>query len=369
MCYDRLDKVGGSWVLNDGQFCVPGYTTMVSSLAVTAFSDFHPEPFPHRMSTRNEYREYLQLYAEHFDLLQHIHFQHTIVSCKPINGGEQWEVVVEDAKGERSTEIFDRVASAAGLHTTSAIPAIPGLSSYKGGKVIPFSDVKGADMVVNKRVVVVGFGEAAADLAYHAAKLSGKQCYLSIARGKLVVPRYNPNNGLPNDYDTTRLRYAIPTPLRDFCFGAARQLCAWSYKSDSSCMVRGYCLEIAPVGSTSAAATKSADFVHEIIADRLKLKPFIERFTENEVVFKDGSSCEADLVVFCTGFEVALPFISPPPGSENIEAPATLYKSMLHPQLGDKLAMIGYVRPHLGEPSAPTCQKRACQCALERASC
>lgn len=97
--------------------------------------------------------------------------------------------------------------------------------------------------------------------------------------------------------------------------------------------------------------TKSDDFIYDILDARLEVRPGIKYFQERSVVFDDGSAVEADLVVFCTGYEPHLPFLSPqlhlPCGPTGVLDPTGLYKRVFPPAL-QGIGFIGFARPQLG---------------------
>jgi dimethylaniline monooxygenase (N-oxide forming) len=73
------------------------------------------------------------------------------------------------------------------------------------------------------------------------------------------------------------------------------------------------------------------------------IKPDIERFDGKQVFFKDGTSIEADAVIWCTGYKITFPFFD----SLTVEAPdndIALWKRMIDPRF-DNLFMVALVQP------------------------
>jgi len=96
--------------------------------------------------------------------------------------------------------------------------------------------------------------------------------------------------------------------------------------------------------------TKSDDFIYDILDARLEVRPGIKCFQDSSVVFDDGSAVEADLVVFCTGYEPHLPFLSQlhlPSGPRGCLDPTGLYKRVFPPAVKG-IGFIGFARPQLG---------------------
>lgn len=46
------------------------------------------------------------------------------------------------------------------------------------------------------------------------------------------------------------------------------------------------------------------------LADKITLKPDVQEITESGGIFKDGTDCEVDAILYCTGFKFSFPFLS-----------------------------------------------------------
>ena len=82
---------------------------------------------------------------------------------------------------------FDAVAVCSGLHNVPYTPKITGLEHFKG-KIMHSSQYKKRSVFKNKKVLIVGCGETAMDLAYRAVTTSNKQVSLVVRHGFLSVP-------------------------------------------------------------------------------------------------------------------------------------------------------------------------------------
>uniref|UniRef100_A0ACB8F2B0 Uncharacterized protein n=1 Tax=Sphaerodactylus townsendi TaxID=933632 RepID=A0ACB8F2B0_9SAUR len=83
-----------------------------------------------------------------------------------------------------------------------------------------------------------------------------------------------------------------------------------------------------------------------IITGKISIRPSIEEFLENSVVFKKSKEVEeVDVVVFATGYKASFPFIDQ--SIVNVEDKhASLYKYIFPPLLEKpSLAIIGFLRP------------------------
>jgi hypothetical protein len=104
--------------------------------------------------------------------------------------------------------------------------------------------------------------------------------------------------------------------------------------------------------------TKSDDFIYNLLDHSLELRPAVTAYQgTNSVVFADGSCTEADVVVWCTGYQPRIPFLSnvlTDQSSSRQNEPSDwldgqdLFKNVFHPSLGNSLAFIGFARPQLG---------------------
>ena len=164
----------------DHQATVFRSTTSNVSKMFLCYSDF-PQPqerpylLPHYLVC-----EYLERYAAHFRLSEHVQLEHEVLSVKYLqkNHGEDglgvWEVSVRDLQtGEVSVNVFDAVMVCAGLFRNPVIPDFPGLSSFKG-EVIHTHAYRDAEPFQGKKVLVVGFSECVVDAAIEISRVNKK---------------------------------------------------------------------------------------------------------------------------------------------------------------------------------------------------
>jgi dimethylaniline monooxygenase (N-oxide forming) len=128
--------------------------------------------------------------------------------------------------------------------------------------------------------------------------------------------------------------------------------------------VRSLLEEYSGARHTQNFLTKSDDFIYNLLDHSLELRPGIASFEgTNTVVFDDGSRADVDYVVWCTGYQPKVPFLSDlldEDGGGNGNAAGStgsgdshldgqeLFKNVFHPKLGDSFAFIGFARPQLG---------------------
>lgn len=96
------------------------------------FPDYHHPnntiPFP----PQPEMLEFLNSYADHYHLKDHIEFNALVVRVLPLEN-DRWEVLVKDLlNGEYITETYDAVFVANGHFFAPSIPHFEGISEFKG---------------------------------------------------------------------------------------------------------------------------------------------------------------------------------------------------------------------------------------------
>jgi dimethylaniline monooxygenase (N-oxide forming) len=202
--FEKRDDIGGLWYIGDDAPSLALSTTATSSKTFLQFSDFpmgkQVTDFPHS----SEYIEYLRRYISKHDLQRRIHLRHAVVNIR--KSGRGWNVTTRNSDGESQAD-YDMVAICSGLHHVPLIPDIPGAQSYTG-EVIHSSSLKDPAVLANKRVIIVGAGESAADYAHDISAVA-KEAYLSLRRG-VAITRHFGLKGLPADYDATRAKAWMP---------------------------------------------------------------------------------------------------------------------------------------------------------------
>ncbi|MGH8553858.1 MAG: hypothetical protein ACRERS_11235, partial [Methylococcales bacterium] len=100
---------------------------------------------------------------------------------------------------------------------------------------------------------------------------------------------------------------------------------------------------------------KNDDFLTSIVNGKLQVKACgIERLDGDSVVFTDGSRIQADVLMCCTGYNEG----KPPTylfNGVDIAGVRDLYKHVFSPELGERVAFIGWARPAQG--GIPACSE------------
>ena len=178
-CFERTATLGGLWYYTDevrpGQACTAKTTTANTSKEMLAFSDYPmPDEFPNYLHN-TKVLEYLFMYAKHFDLEKHIHFQTDVVSLKPASDYDstgRWVVETRSVEtGLLASATFDAVLVGNGHHSVPNRPTIAGEDVFRGRVIHSFEyrDHRGYE---DQTVVVVGLGNSGGDIAVDLSRIA-----------------------------------------------------------------------------------------------------------------------------------------------------------------------------------------------------
>jgi cation diffusion facilitator CzcD-associated flavoprotein CzcO len=296
-CFEESDRVGGLWVFGNEN----GKSAAYRSLSINTsrdrmqYADFPmPRDYPDYPS-HERMAAYFEAYTEHFQLRRHIRFR-TRVDRVEADAAGGFRVRL----GDGSHRHYDAVIVANGHHWDPAWPDPPipgnfcGVTLHSRDYVSPSEPTDLRD----KRVVVVGFGNSAVDIACELARPgAAARVVLSTRRGAWVLPKYVGKRPL----DQLGL-----IPL--FLPVALRQRLAHVFYRLVIGRPEDYGLPRPDHRLGGAHPTISSDLLPLLKAGRVTPKPGISRFSESEVEFLDGSREAADAVVFATGYKVTFPF-------------------------------------------------------------
>lgn len=329
--FDRGKVVGGNWVFDaeSGHSSVFETTHIISSKMFSEYDDFPmPADYPDYPSHR-QLAAYFQNYAHHFGVDTCVEFETKVVRCVP-NAG--WDVTIENAKGEERTEHFDVLVVANGHHWKPRWPSYPGTLT---ARYVHSHDFKNADSFRGERVLVIGGGNSACDVAVETSRVSARTD-LSWRRGYWIIPKFI--FGKPVDlihHAFTQKFGKIPLRLR--MRGLERLLKIVSGPNSR------YGLPEPDHGLGETHPTLNSELLYFLRHGKIRVKPDIARWDEKNVHFKDGSVEEYDSVVACTGFEIAHPFFEKSL-IDFSQGVVPLYLKMI-PEKFDNLFFLGLFQP------------------------
>ncbi len=235
--------------------------------------------------------DYFQDYARHFDLAVSTGERVLSVRREPDGSGD-WRV--ETSRGVRRAPA---VVVATGYFLNPHRPAFPGQGRF-GGPIIHSSEYRNPASVAGERVLVVGLGNSAAEIAVELAGAS-RTVGLSIRAGANIVPR-DLFGVLPIQYAGYLLRRLPPVLARPVVAGLERQ---------GRRRLRSAGLPPASYATLERIPVIGLDLIRAIRARRVTVYGAIERLDPGRVHFADGRTRPFDAIVLGTGYTPVLSFL------------------------------------------------------------
>ncbi len=141
--------------------------------------------------------KFIHSYADRFDLNRYIKLSHLVISVKPIDDGEKWEIIVKDLLNTTfETTVYDAVMVCNGHYFKPKIPHFDGANSFVG-EIIHSHNYRTARaycgigtklelsrrmcsvndfffLISGKSVLVVGGGPSGIDLVLHLSRTASR---------------------------------------------------------------------------------------------------------------------------------------------------------------------------------------------------
>ncbi|NDK88445.1 NAD(P)-binding domain-containing protein [Gordonia desulfuricans] len=328
-CFESSDRVGGNWAFGNPN----GHSSAYRSLHIDtsklqlSFKDF-PMPdeypdFPHH----TQIKEYLDSYTDAFGLRENIEFTNGVTHARHLDDGG-WELQTQRGELRR----FDLLVVANGHHWDPRYPTFPGTFAGIEMHAHHYIDISTPHDFTGKRILVVGLGNSAADIAVElSSKALRNELTLSTRSGAWIVPKYF--GGKPAD------RFYHTSPHIPF---------SWQRKfmqvmqPVTAGRPEDYGLPTPNHKFFEAHPTQSVELPLRLGSGDVTAKPNISRFDGDTVHFEDGTSGDFDIIIYATGYNITFPFFDP----EFLSAPDNkidLYKRMFYPGVDD-LVFAGFAQ-------------------------
>jgi dimethylaniline monooxygenase (N-oxide forming) len=286
---------------------------------------------------------YVNMYADAKGIRQHIVFHRKVISLHRDDTDELWATTAESTDQVSKLKIYKSrfVAIATGHHVKPLWPKFDGEETFPG-RIIHSVDYKSAEIneIAGKRLLVVGIGNSAVDVASDAALSGHCDVILSTRSGAWILPNYVIGHAI--DLYACRLALWLPWQILNSVMEAVIRLISGHPRK------WGLNPKMRPL---QTQPTVSSTLIHCIQRGYVKVKPNILRINRNEVVFTDGSTSQVDHIVVCTGYNIDLPFLSQQLRNTVLQEGTNvlqLYKNVFDPEVGHSLAFIGFLQPASG---------------------
>lgn len=326
-CYEARDRLGGLWAF-DERSPSGAYRSLHinTSRARMQWADF-PMPadypdYPHH----TQIQRYFDAYADAFGLREHVTLRTRVARVE--ERGPYFHVTLD---GGQSRD-YRGVVVANGHHWDPSYPTFPGefagvtLHSHQYRSPSEPFELRG------RRVVVVGFGNSACDIACELATSGAERVFLATRRGAWVLPKYV--FGRPLDQLGATPGF-LPRSLRKLWAEFLYRLVIGRPEA--------YGLPRPDHRLGGAHPTLSSDLLPLLKRGAVQPKPNVRRLAGTRVEFSDGSVEDVSAIVYATGYKVTFPFFDPDYVSAKDNA-LPLYHRVFHPDR-ERLAFIGLAQP------------------------
>jgi len=299
---EMSDVIGGNWAYKNSN----GHSACYESLHIDtskhrmAFADFpipdHLPDFPHH----SEIFEYFNAYVDHFGLRSKIEFETCVQEVAPLPE-DRWAVCIRCPDGSEQTREYDAVLVSNGHHWKPRMPEFEGQETFEGIQMHAHSYLNPStpENLQGKRIVVVGMGNSAMDIASELSQRSvAGRLWVSARRGVWILPKYI--HGRVADKATMpgwiplRLQRMIARPLLKRVLGR----------------MEDYGLQKPDHEPLDAHPSVSGEFLTRVGCGDILPRPDIRRLSAHGVEFADGTSEEVDVIIYATGYDVSFPFLS-----------------------------------------------------------
>ncbi|MET9350276.1 SRPBCC family protein [Streptomyces termitum] len=301
-CYEAGSEVGGNWRYGNDNGMSSGYRSLHINTS-KKLSEYRAYPMPADYPDYPDHARiarYLDDYVDHFGFRDAISFRTLVTHVEPAEGGG-WHVTARQRDtGEETTRHYGSVLVANGHHwdPRDPEPAFPGADTFTGTQTHSHY-YRTPEEYAGKRVLVLGFGNSASDIAVETSAVS-ERTFLSIRSGGYVFPKYmfgKPGDDMISPFITR----VMPRETQRWVMAALLRM--------SIGKVTDFGLPKPTAKLFNSHPTVSETLLPRLGHGGITVKPNIERFDGGTVHFTDGSSEEIDAVVYSTGYKVSFPFL------------------------------------------------------------
>lgn len=328
-CFEMSDQIGGNWVFKNKN----GRSACYQSLHIDTskyrmqFEDLpipaHYPDYPHH----SQVLEYFNMYVDRFGLKPRITFNTEVTKAERLGDG-RWRVSLSTGEARD----YDALVVANGHHWDQHIPTFAGQfdgpSFHSHRYIDPFEPV---DMR-GKRVLVVGMGNSAMDIASELSQRPiAQKLFVAARRGVWIFPKYI-NGQVPD-------KGVMPTWMPRFLMRAIIKrmiVRAVGHMKD-------YGLPEPEHHPADAHPSVSGEFLTRVGCGDITVKPNIAELMGKQVRFTDGSVEDIDAIIYATGYNITFPFLDRSV-VEVVDNHVALFKRICKPGIAN-LFFMGLAQP------------------------
>ncbi len=298
--FEYHSAVGGIWNKDNPLSTIYDSAHLISSKTMTQYDEF---PFPDKVADfphQSVLKEYFLGFSKEFDLNKYIRFNSAIQDVSRDEDGT-WTIKYKDTKtNDEYCDVYKGVILATGLFNkgNENFPKWEGQSSFSGD-IVHAAQYRSSDIFAGKRVLIVGCGNSAADIAIDAVHRA-KSVDMSVRRGYYFVPKYI--FGKPMDTVNGSFKKIIPEKIKK---NIDKKILKWFAGDpvqfgfpkpdydifESHPVINSYLLQYVGHGDIN------------VVKDIAKLDG-------STVHFKDGSKNDYDVILTATGYHIKFSYIN-----------------------------------------------------------
>lgn len=315
---ERGSDIGGMWRYKNDSGTSSAYRSLHidSSRQSLAWPDFPLADDLPDYPSHSQMLAHFERYADRFALRERIRFGETVTAVIP--EGEGFAVTTQPSGGGEATTRRYRAVIVANGHLSE-----PRLADFPGtfdGETIHSHHYREAAPFEGKRVLVVGIGNSAVDIAVDIAKRA-EAVWMSTRRSAWIMPKYLA--GVPADrvlgFLIRRLRMPVPMARATFA-----KLARLAYGKQERF---GVPRPAHPVWREHA--TLSQDLLPYLGHGWLTMKPNVAQLEGDHVAFIDGTREKVDAIIYATGYRTVFPFLDPSLFTVEDSRPPALYRRIV----------------------------------------
>lgn len=373
--FEKSEKIGGVWAIAYPNVHLQNIREQyhLSDFSWPFTPDLHP--------TGKQILNYLEQAVNHLEL--DVRLNHEVTELKETENG--WLLRYKN-KDEVHEQLFGYVVISVGQYTEGKYqPKFPGIENFDG-KIITERDVHTLDIFNNQRVVIVGFGKSALDMATFAAK-QGAQVDHVFRTPRWLLPEWilgvHFTYALFSRFGTVMMTsWAHPTAIERFLHNRLGFIVSGFWDFIASIFRFQVQRNVSGKGQAAQARIKAVQPDHKLLPDLRSATaiapeeyyPFIAEgkisprraelsgFSREAIKLKNGCELPCDLVILSLGSQTPIfPFL-PDKYRKMLETEpdgVQLYRHLLHPHI-PRIAFAGFNHGYMHIPAVEIAAQWLC---------
>lgn len=325
--FEAGSDIGGMWRYNNDN----GRSSCYASLHIDTsrpnlgYSDFPIDPDLPDFLSHEQFLAHLEAYADRFGIRPLITFNTEVLSV--VTDGNRWKVRVTGGE----TRGYGTVIVANGHLSDPRMPAFTGTFD---GEIMHSHHYRTAAPFEGKRVMVVGLGNSAVDIAVDLCRRA-QHVIVSTRRSAWIMPKYL--MGVPVDQWSGFLarKLKLKTPMVRRIMSRLIRLGVGDQ--------RRFGLQRPAHPMWREHATLSQELLPYIGHGWITVRPNVKELRGESVAFEDGNEDAVDAIIYATGYKTTFPFLAPDVFDPETQV-GNLYRRMVSPDQPG-LIFAGLVQP------------------------